>query len=192
MKRFQYLRTARAGSSANLEPERRAPADSRIASRPRRTHDVGMKPSLLVPLIATAAFVSLVSVRAEEAKGAWLDNYEKALAQAKTENKNVLLDFTGSDWCGWCIKMVEETLSKPEFTDYAAKNLVLVEVDFPNKKKLSDETKKQNEELKKKFGARGYPTFVLVDKDGKELGKQVGYVEGGPSAFIAKLESFKK
>jgi len=152
-----------------------------------------MKPSLLVPLIATAAFVSLVSVRAEEAKGAaWQDNYEKALAQAKTENKNVLLDFTGSDWCGWCIKMVEETLSKPEFTDYAAKNLVLVEVDFPNKKKLSDETKKQNEELKKKFGARGYPTFVLVDKDGKELGKQVGYVEGGPSAFIAKLESFKK
>jgi len=152
-----------------------------------------MKPSLLVPLIATAAFVSLVSVRAEEAKGAaWQDNYEKALAQAKTENKSVLLDFTGSDWCGWCIKMVEETLSKPEFTDYAAKNLVLVEVDFPNKKKLSDETKKQNEELKKKFGARGYPTFVLVDKDGKELGKQVGYVEGGPSAFIAKLESFKK
>jgi thioredoxin-related protein len=152
-----------------------------------------MKPSLLVPLIATAAFVSLVSVRAEEAKGAaWQDNYEKALAQAKTENKNVLLDFTGSDWCGWCIKMVEETLSKPEFTDYAAKNLVLVEVDFPNKKQLSEETKKQNKELKEKFKAGGYPTFVLVDKDGKELGKQVGYVKGGPSAFIAKLESFKK
>jgi thioredoxin-related protein len=152
-----------------------------------------MKTSLLVSLIITAAFVSLVSVPAEETKGtAWQDNYEKALAQAKAENKNVLLDFTGSDWCGWCIKMVDETLSKPEFTDYAAKNLVLVEVDFPNKKKLSDETKKQNEELKKQFDAKGYPTFVLVNKDGKELGKQVGYVKGGPSAFIAKLESFKK
>jgi protein disulfide-isomerase len=88
--------------------------------------------------------------------------------------------------------MVEETLSKPGFTDYAAKNLVLVGVDFPNKKKLGEETKKQNEELKKKFGAQGFPTFVLVDKDGKELGKQVGYVQGGPDAFIAKLESFKK
>jgi thioredoxin-related protein len=152
-----------------------------------------MKPSLLVPLIAAAVLVSLTSVRAEEAKGAsWSDNYEKALAKAKAENKNVLLDFTGSDWCGWCIKMVDETLSKPEFTEYAAKNLVLVEVDFPNKKQLSEETKKQNKELKEKFGAKGYPTFVLVDKDGKELGKQVGYVAGGPSAFIAKLESFKK
>jgi len=152
-----------------------------------------MKLSLLAPLIATAAFVSFVPVRAGEAKGAaWLDNYEKALAQAKAENKNVLLDFTGSDWCGWCIKMVDESLSKPEFTEYAAKNLVLVEVDFPNKKQLSEETKKQNKELKEKFKAQGYPTFVLVDKDGKELGKQVGYVKGGPSAFIAKLESFKK
>jgi thioredoxin-related protein len=153
-----------------------------------------MKTSLLTALVATAlSFVPFSFARAEEAKSsAWLDNYEKALAQAKAENKNVLLDFTGSDWCGWCIKMVEETLSKPEFTDYAAKNLVLVEVDFPNKKKLSDETKKQNKELQDKFGAKGYPTFVLVDKDGKELGKQVGYMQGGPSAFIAKLESFKK
>ncbi len=158
-----------------------------------------MKTTLLRPLIAltVTALLSgfLGSLRAEEAKAAgstaWGDNYEKALAQAKAENKAVLLDFTGSDWCGWCIKMVDETLSKKEFTDYAAKNLVLVEVDFPNKKKLSDETKKQNAELQTKFDAKGFPTFVLVDKDGKELGKQVGYVKGGPSAFIAKLDEFK-
>lgn len=149
-----------------------------------------------IALTATALLPGFLgSLRAEETKPAgsavWLDNYEKALAQAKAENKAVLLDFTGSDWCGWCIKMVKETLSQKEFTDYAAKNLVLVEVDFPNKKELSKETKKQNAELQTKFAAKGFPTFVLVDKDGKELGKQVGYLAGGPSAFIAKLDSFK-
>ena len=158
-----------------------------------------MKTTLLRPLIALTATVLLTglpgSLRAEETKpadsAAWLDNYEKALAQAKAENKAVLLDFTGSDWCGWCVKMVKETLSQKEFTDYAAKNLVLVEVDFPNKKQLSEETKKQNTELKTKFEAKGYPTFVLVDKDGKELGRQRGYLTGGPAAFIAKLDGFK-
>ena len=68
---------------------------------------------------------------------------------------------------------------------------MLVEVDFPNTKQLSDEVKKQNEGLKKKFEATGFPTFILLDKDGKELGRQRGYLEGGPSAFIAKLDGFK-
>ena len=129
--------------------------------------------------------------RAEDAKSAWLTNYNKALEQAKAENKAVLMNFTGSDWCGWCIKMVKETLSQKEFTDYAAKNLVLMEVDFPNKKDQSEEIKKQNAELQKKFDAKGFPTFVLVDKDGKELGRQRGYLAGGPAAFTAKLDGFK-
>ena len=158
-----------------------------------------MKTSPFRSLIAITAATLLTALpgtlRAVEAKPAtapaWLDNYEKAVAQAKAENKAVLLDFTGSDWCGWCIKMVKETLSQKEFTDYAAKNLVLMEVDFPNKKQLSEEIKKQNAELQKKYEANGFPTFVLIDKDGKELGKQVGYLAGGPAAFIAKLDGFK-
>jgi protein disulfide-isomerase len=151
---------------------------------------------LLLALTSIAIATELVpfigAAEKAESEAAWLTDYQKALAQAKAENKAVLLDFTGSDWCGWCKKMVSDTLSKKEFADYAAKNLVLVEVDFPNTKQLPDETKKQNDELKKKFGAQGFPTFVLVDKDEKVLGKQVGYVAGGPSAFIAKLEGFKK
>ena len=142
-------------------------------------------------LLASAAATLAGSVRAEDAKSAWLTNYNKALEQAKAENKAVLMNFTGSDWCGWCIKMVKDTLSQKEFTDYAAKNLVLVEVDFPNKKEQSAEIKKQNAELQKQFDAKGFPTFVLVDKDGKALGKQVGYLAGGPSAFIAKLDGWK-
>jgi thioredoxin-related protein len=122
----------------------------------------------------------------------WLTDYQKALAQAKAENKAVLMDFTGSDWCPWCIKMDKDVLDKQEFKDYADKNLVLVEVDFPNSKPQTDEVKKQNEELKGKYDAEGFPTFIMVDADGKELGRQVGFLPGGPSAFIAKLTSFKK
>src|ERR1017187_7651292 len=66
----------------------------------------------------------------------WLTDLPKAQAQAKTENKLVMLDFTGSDWCGWCIKLDNETFSKQEFADYASKNLVLVQLDFPQKKEL--------------------------------------------------------
>ena len=122
----------------------------------------------------------------------WLTNYDKAVAQAKAENKMVLMDFTGSDWCPWCIKMDKEVLNTKEFKDYADKNLVLVEVDFPNSKPQTDEVKKQNGGLKDKYNADGFPTFIVVDTDGKELGRQVGYLEGGPSAFIAKLATFKK
>ena len=77
----------------------------------------------------------------------WLTDLPKAQAQAKEEKKMVLLDFTGSDWCGWCIKLHNEVFSKPEFAEYARKNLVLVEVDFPRKKKLGAEQKKANEAL---------------------------------------------
>jgi protein disulfide-isomerase len=123
----------------------------------------------------------------------WLTDLPKAQAKAKEEKKMVLLDFTGSDWCGWCKKARKDFLDTPEFSKYAAKNLVLVELDFPSKKiQQSDDLKKANAALKKKFGVDGFPTFVLLDSAGKELGRAEGYVQGGPSAFIAKLESFKK
>ena len=68
------------------------------------------------------------------AEPSWETDYKKAQDQAKAGNKLVLLDFTGSDWCGWCIKLDREVFSKPEFKDYATKNLVLVELDFPRAK----------------------------------------------------------
>lgn len=131
-------------------------------------------------------------VRASAQEGHWLSDYNKAVEQAKTSNKNILLDFTGSDWCPWCIRMDKEVLDTKEFKDYAAANLVLMLVDFPQSKQLSQKVQDQNNDLQKKFGADGFPTFILVDKDGKVLGQQVGYLEGGPSAFIAKLDSMKK
>ena len=121
------------------------------------------------------------------AKEGWLDDFEKAKAQAKAENKKILLDFTGSDWCGWCIKLDKEVFSQPAWKDYAAKHFVLVEVDFPKRTELPEATKKQNQELQKKFNIRGFPTVVITSPSGTKKG-ELGYVEGGPEAFIKELK----
>ena len=139
-------------------------------------------------LIAMLAVTALWRVNAAET---WLTDLPKAEAQAKTENKIVLMDFTGSDWCSWCIKFKQEVLDTPEFQAYAAKNVVLVELDFPSKKVLPDGLKKTNAALKDQYNINGYPTLVVLDKSGKEIGRQVGYSEGGPKVFIVKLEQFR-
>lgn len=131
-------------------------------------------------------------LRVNAAEPEWLTDLPKALAKAKAENKMVLMDFTGSDWCSWCIKFDKEVLSTDKFKEYADKNLVLVVVDFPNKKPQSDDLKQANEALGKKYKVDGYPTFVVLSKDGKEIGRQEGYEAGGPEAFIGKLNGFKK
>jgi thioredoxin-related protein len=129
--------------------------------------------------------------QANAAELLWLTDLPKAQAQAKAENKTVLLDFTGSDWCGWCKKFKAEALNTEEFKTYAAKNLVLVEVDFPHKTELAAELKKANTELKTKYDVKGFPTFVVLNADGKEIGRQEGYENGGGTAFSAKLDGFK-
>jgi|SRR5665213_2267621 len=139
-------------------------------------------------LITMLAITVFWRVNAAEA---WLTDLPKAEAQAKAENKIVLMDFTGSDWCSWCIKFKQEVLDTPEFQAYAAKNVVLVELDYPQKKVQADDLKKTNASLKDHYKIDGYPTLVVLDKAGKEIGRQVGYSEGGPKAFIARLEQFK-
>src|SRR6266700_6711884 len=99
--------------------------------------------------IGLIACWALLQAGAEELQ--WLTDLPKAQAQAKKENKLVMLDFTGSDWCGWCIKLNKEVFSKPEFAEYAKKSLVLVEVDFPRAKEQSETLKKANQNLQKKY-----------------------------------------
>jgi thioredoxin-related protein len=134
-------------------------------------------------------FCTLASAMGAEQQ--WLTNLSLAMTQAQKENKTVLLDFTGSDWCGWCIKFKQEALDTPEFTAYAAKNLVLVEFDFPNKKPQSDALKKANQVVATHYKVTGYPTFIVLNKDGKEIGRQPGYEKGGAKAFIARIEKYK-
>jgi len=121
----------------------------------------------------------------------WVTDLTKALEKAKAENKTVLLDFTGSDWCVWCTKFDDDVLSQPEFADYAKTNLLMVMLDFPNAKPQSDSVKQANKDLQDKFKVAGFPTYVALTPDGKEIGRQVGYLKGGPQAFIAELEKFR-
>jgi len=114
----------------------------------------------------------------------------KAQAKAKEENRLVLMDFTGSDWCPWCIKLRKEVFSTPEFTAYAKKNLVLVEIDFPRQKEQPPELKKTNRALQAKYQVQGYPTVVVLNSQGKKL-DELGYEPGGPKGFIKKIAALK-
>jgi thioredoxin-related protein len=120
----------------------------------------------------------------------WMTDLPKAQAKAKAENKLVMVDFTGSDWCGWCIKLNKEVFSQPEFVEYAKKSLVPVEIDFPRKKQQSAELKKANQALQEKYKIQGYPTIIVLNSEGKQVG-ELGYEAGGPKVFIDKLEKLK-
>lgn len=121
--------------------------------------------------------------------GGWSDDYKASLAAAAKEHKNVLLDFTGSDWCGWCIRLKRDTFDQPAFKEYADKNLVLVEIDFPQGKSQSPEVKKQNDALQQQYQVQGFPTLVLLSPEGKVIKQQSGYIPGGPKGFIEWVSS---
>ena len=140
-----------------------------------------------LPLSIAILFISSFSVFA----AGWGDNYKQALETAAKENKNVLLDFTGSDWCVWCIRLKKETFDKQQFTDYADKNLVLVEVDFPQGKSLSPEVKNQNDALQQQYQVEGFPTLVLLTPQGKVIKQNSGYIPGGPQGFLDWVNSAK-
>ena len=117
----------------------------------------------------------------------WTEDYDAALKQAAAENKHVLVDFSGSDWCGWCIKLDEEVFSKPEFIDYAKENLILVLVDFPNSKPQSAELQAQNTALAEKYGVQGFPTVLILNPQG-EVVERTGYQDGGPAAYVEMIQ----
>lgn len=110
------------------------------------------------------------------AEAQWQTDYPAALAQAKKENKWVLLFFTGSDWCPPCMAMEKSVFSKPKFQEFAARHLVLVELDFPQTKSQDPELAKQNEALMKKFGVQAFPTSILLNPDGKPVDGVLSYV----------------
>lgn len=143
-----------------------------------------MKMFRLLGGMVAAATVMTVSALASDG---WMMDHAKAFAKAKAENKPLLVDFTGSDWCTWCMVLKKEVFSQKEFKDYAQKNFVLLEVDFPMRKPLSNEQKRRNEALKEKYGVIGFPTVLVLNPDGQPLGK-LNYEPGGPKAFIEKLE----
>ncbi len=142
-----------------------------------------MKKLLLSLLCTLGAFTSLA-----HAAGDWKDDLAAAKITAAAEKKPILLDFTGSDWCGWCMKLDKEVFDKKEFKDYAKANLILVTVDFPHNVKQSKKLIAQNEALDKEYKVDGYPTIILIDAEGKVLG-QTGYQEGGAAKYVESLKT---
>ncbi|WP_404420217.1 thioredoxin family protein [Nibricoccus sp. IMCC34717] len=118
----------------------------------------------------------------------WLDDQAAAFAQAARESKPVLLDFTGSDWCGWCKRLEAEVFTQKPFVEFARDRLVLLRVDFPRGITLPDTLRRQNDTLSEKYGVSGYPTVVLVDATGREIARS-GYMYGGSKTFVRWLKS---
>lgn len=142
--------------------------------------------------ILLIAFLTLtsMSIQAQE-ELTWHTDMSKATDISIKENKPMFLFFTGSDWCGWCIRLQKEVFKTPEFVKWAKDNVVLVELDFPRKNEQTDAVKMQNAQLQQQLQVRGYPTvwFVSAAKtaDAKvnltALGS-TGYVAGGPKVWI--------
>ena len=119
----------------------------------------------------------------------WLDNYAAAQAMAKKMHRPILVCFSGSDWCPWCVKMEQEIFSQSAFMDYASTNLILFVADFPEQKKMPDKIARQNEALLAKYNKEEmFPTVLLLDADGKVLA-QTGYQEGGAAPYVENLKA---
>jgi len=148
-------------------------------------------------LFATLLFLTSVGCAQNKAEVksdelSWYINLEEAVKVAQEENKNILVNFTGSDWCGWCIKLDTEVFSQSEFGEYADENLILVKLDFPRKKQLPMDEQEYNYGLSRKYGVRGFPTILLLDSDGN-LVRQTGYQPGGAESYIKHIdESYVK
>lgn len=123
----------------------------------------------------------------EESTSGWLTNYQEAISKSKSTNKPILINFTGSDWCGWCIRLKKEVFNTSSFKSWAKKKVILLEIDSPRKKRLPPQQQSHNQNLLKKFSVRGFPTVIVVNSSGKQLGRS-GYVKGGPKAWIAATE----
>ena len=146
--------------------------------------------TLCAALVAASALAARPATKGARI-GVWTQDYDAAVALAKTNNLPLLLNFTGSDWCGWCKLMDRQVFSTPEWEKWASENIVLAFIDFPQKKSLVPEKfVARNNKLSSQYGVRGYPTYVVVDPEsGKTIGTLGASREATPERFIADLES---
>ncbi|MDV5120819.1 MAG: thioredoxin family protein [Candidatus Scalindua sp.] len=141
-----------------------------------------MRKFLTIYILITIAMLYCTRVEALE----WETDFKKASSTAKASGKYIMLDFSGSDWCGWCIKLEKEVFSQDAFKDFAEKNLVCVLVDFPRKKKQTGEQKQQNRDLATKYRIQGYPTIIILGPDGEPVA-MTGYLQGGSKNYVQHL-----
>lgn len=139
------------------------------------------------------AILAALSVTAVSMAGGlkWHTKWDDAVKESKKTGKPIMADFTGSDWCGWCIRLHKEVFDKPEFANWAAKHVVLLELDYPQTKPQPGAIKKQNAGLAQKYKIQGYPTILFLDAAGKVIG-EYGYDAGGPANWTKKAATMLK
>jgi thioredoxin-related protein len=143
---------------------------------------------IITPLIAATLAFHMNAFAAGEG---WTSDFAAAKKQAAEAGHDLLVDFTGSDWCGWCIKLNEEVFQHEPFKDGVKDKFVLVELDFPrDKEKISAEVAEQNALLQEKYGVRGFPTILLTDAEGRPYAR-TGYRPGGPADYVAHLDELR-
>ena len=149
-----------------------------------RTVLVGLLTAACLPLLAASPATQGAKV------GQWTMDYDAAKVLAKEKNLPILINFTGSDWCGWCKLMDKLVFSKPEWTAYAKESLATVFIDFPRDKTLVPmHFVSRNETLSRQFGVEGYPTYILLAPDGvTRLGQLGASRNATPEAFIADIK----
>ena len=149
-------------------------------------------------LLIYALLIGSLNLYSQEKNDGWLLNFDKAAELSMKTGKPILANFTGSDWCGWCIRLKKEVFVTPAFKKWAKENVILLELDYPRRAPQTEEIKKQNRELQQFFKVRGYPTLHMFNvgiADGKTqitaLGK-MGYLAGGPTPWIANANNYLK
>ncbi|KOS07712.1 thioredoxin [Flavobacterium akiainvivens] len=148
-------------------------------------------------ILALAFTLGFIGVNAQEQE--WYTDMNKAVEQSVATKKPLMLFFTGSDWCGWCMKLQKEVFKTEEFTTWAKENVILVELDFPRRKEQPQEIKAQNAQISQALKVRGYPTVWFVTAEKNAEGKtnlnalgNTGYVAGGPAKWIESANPFIK
>lgn len=135
-------------------------------------------------LLAAACLIPLAPLHAR----AWTEDYEAARRRAAAESRYLLLNFTGSDWCGWCMRLDAEVFSQGAFRGFASEHLVCVTIDFPRDRPQHPDVTRRNEDLKRQYRVSGFPSLFLLNPNGRELGK-LGYMEGGPQPFVDAMRA---
>lgn len=152
-----------------------------------------MNPAIKVILILALVVVAYRFSKNPDEESAdthilWSENFNEVLVKAKESNKNILINFTGSDWCPYCIKLKTEVFSKKPFEKWASENVILFECDFPRNIKQPESIKQQNSSLAQKYGISGFPTVLLIDVNGNVLARS-GYRRGGSASWVEFIAS---
>ena len=150
-------------------------------------------------LIVIVFILFIQNLHSQQSTLNWHTDLNKAVNISISENKPMMLFFTGSDWCGWCIRLKKEVFNYPEFEAWTKDNVVLVELDFPRRKTINPKILNQNRELARIFGVSGYPTVWFVNPQKLDTNKlnfiklgKLGYLAGGTNKWISTAENFLK